>query len=298
MSTTEPTNRPAWLALAPWTFLALWSAGYPVAKIGLRHAEPLTLLSMRYALVLVLMLPLALILRPPPPRRAADWGHLVAVGFLIQVAYFGFSYLAFANGVSAGGVAIIVSMRPILVGILAPMLAGERTSWLNWFGLLLGLAGSATVIIARSTVAVESPVGIACAVLALVGMTVGTLYEKRLGGGQHPVIANLAQYAVGLAGVLPLAWWFETMRVTPNLELAGALAYLAIGNSILAISLLLAMIRHGEVSKVSALLYLVPPGAALIAWFALGEVIPPLGWVGMAVAAAGVYLATRSNRRK
>ncbi len=292
-TTTRSVGRPAWLVLAPAAFLALWSAGYPIAKIGLRHAEPLTLLSLRYALVLVLMAPIALILRPPLPQRRIDWLHLAAVGFLIQVAYFGLTYLSFASGVSAGGVAIIVSMQPILVGILAPLFAGERTTWLSWLGLLLGLGGSATVIAMRSTIAVEAPLGVGLAVLALAGMTAGTLYEKRLGGGQHPVIANLVQFAVGLAGVLPLAYAFETMRVDWTGEFVGALAYLSIGNSILAISLLLAMIRFGEVSKVSALLYLVPPGAALIAWAALDEVIPPLGWAGMAIAALGVYLATR-----
>jgi drug/metabolite transporter (DMT)-like permease len=53
------------------------------------------------------------------------------------------------------------------------------------------------------------------------------------------------------------------------------------------------MIRRGDAARVSALFFLVPPLAALIALAILGEAMPPLGWVGMAVAAGGVALATR-----
>ena len=41
----------------------------------------------------------------------------------------------------------------------------------------------------------------------------------------------------------------------------AALAYLVIGNSLVAMTLLMAMIRAGEVSRVSSLFYLVPPVA-------------------------------------
>ncbi len=85
----------------------------------------------------------------------------------------------------------------------------------------------------------------------------------------------------------------ETMEVNWTWEFSAALAYLVIGNSVIAVGLLLAMIRAGDVGKVSALFYLVPPMAAVLAWFLLGEIMPPLAWAGMAVAAVGVYLATR-----
>lgn len=58
-------------------------------------------------------------------------------------------------------------------------------------------------------------------------------------------------------------------------------------------TLLLAMIRAGEVSRVSALFFLVPPLAALIAWVLIGEVIPLVAWPGIIIAAGGVYIATR-----
>ena len=87
--------------------------------------------------------------------------------------------------------------------------------------------------------------------------------------------------------------WLETPNIEWTWSFVAALGYLVIGNSLIAVGLLLAMIRAGEVSKVSALLFLVPPVAALIAWLVLDEIMPPLAWLGLGMAGIGVFLATR-----
>lgn len=287
------TPKPLWLALAPVMFLCLWSMGYVVAKIGLQYAEPMTLLTLRYAAVVVIMGLLFLILRPPLPKTRADWGHVAFVGFLLQAIYFGMSYFAFRAGVAAGTVALIMSLQPIIVAIIAPRWSGEAISARMWIGLTLGLIGAAIVIIARSSIAAPSVFGFLFCALGLAGITVGSLWEKRFGLSHHPVTANLIGFTAGLMGVLPAMLLTETMQVTWTWEFSAALAYLVIGNSVIAVGLLLAMIRAGDVGKVSALFYLVPPMAAVLAWFLLDEVMPPLAWAGMAVAAVGVWLATR-----
>ncbi|MCB1377759.1 MAG: DMT family transporter [Alphaproteobacteria bacterium] len=291
-----PKTKPLWLILAPFIFLLLWSGGFAVAKLGIRHAEPLSFLVLRYTSVLVLLAPFVAIIRPPVPQRPADWMHLAVVGLLIQTVYFGLSYVAFKAGMSAGGVAIIVCLQPILVGLIAPRFAGERVGPWRWAGLVLGLSGASVVIWSRSTISAESPWGIVATLGALCGITVGTLWEKRFGKSHHPVTANAVQYLAGLAGTLPFAMAFENFTFEWTLPFLAALGYLVIGNSIIAMSLLLAMIRAGEVSRVSSLFYLVPPISALIAWPVLGEAMPPLGWAGFALAAAGVAVASRKPR--
>ena len=279
-------------------FLCLWSTGYPVAKIGLQYAEPMTLLVLRYAAVVVIMAALFLILRPPLPKSRADWGHVAFVGFLIQAIYFGMSYFAFRSGVAAGTVALIMSLQPIIVAIIAPRWSGEAISARMWIGLALGLIGAGIVIIARSSIASPSILGFVFCVIALAGITLGSLWEKRFGLSHHPVTANLIGFTAGLIFVTPLMLATERMEVTWAWEFTAALAYLVIGNSLIAVWLLLAMIRAGDVGKVSALFYLVPPLAAVLAWVLLGEVMPPLAWAGMAVAAVGVWLATRVRAAK
>jgi drug/metabolite transporter (DMT)-like permease len=289
------SQRPLWLAAAPVIFLLLWSAGFGIAKLGLQHAEPLTLLALRYSCVLALLLPLAAIFKPPLPQTPRAWADIAITGFLIQVVYFGLCYVAFKSGVSAAGVAIIVCLQPILVALAAPYFVGESLSRKGWIGLALGLAGAAVVITSRAQVQAENPVGIALAFAALLGITGGTLYEKRFGTSHHPITTNLIQYGVGAAFTLPVAYLTEGMAVRWDAEFIWVLAYLVIGNSILAISLLLAMIRAGEVARVSALFYLVPALSALFAWPLLGEAMPPLAWVGMALAGLGVAMVSRKG---
>ena len=286
------SSRPLWLLAAPAIFLILWSAGFAVAKIAVAHAAPLTVLALRYALVLALLIPVALVVRPrfPSARGILD---VAVVGFLIQVVYFGLCYVAFKSGVSAGGVAIVVCLQPILVALIAPRIVGETVDRRGWIGLVLGLAGAALVILGRSSVQAESAFGIACTVLALFGITAGTLYEKRFGASHHPVAANLIQYAVGTAFCLPAALMTESLAVDWAPGFLWAMAYLVLANSLLALSLLLAMIRAGEVSRVSALFYLVPALSALCAWPMLGEAMPALAWAGMALAGLGVALVSR-----
>ena len=288
----------SWLKAAPFIFLLLWSAGFPVAKLGLEHANPMTLLALRYVLVLVILVPVAIVLRPPWPQSRRAVADVAIVGFLIQVVYFGLCYLAFRSGVSAGAVAIIVCLQPILVALGAPRLVGEAVSGRAWLGLGLGLLGALVVILSRSKLGGETTFGLICTAIALFGMTGATLYEKRFGVSHHPVTANLIQYAVGAICTVPLAIALEDLHVDWSWQFAAVMVYLVLGNSILALSLLLAMIRAGAVSRVSALFYMVPPLAALFAWPMLGEKLPALGWVGMGLAAVGVAMASRKPTKK
>jgi drug/metabolite transporter (DMT)-like permease len=290
-----PEASPLLMKAAPAIFLLFWSGGFAAGKIGLAYTGPMTFLALRYALVLLVLLPLVLFLRPPLPRTPGAWGHLLVVGFLIQGLYFALGYLALAMDISSGSVALILSLQPILVALAAPHTSGERVGRWAWVGLGLGLGGAALVILAKSAVEALPALGVLAAVGALGGMTVGTLYEKRFGIAQHPVTANTVQYAAGLAATLPLAFLIEDHSVEWSLPLGLSLLYVIVCNSLIALTLLLMMIRRGEVSRVSALFFLVPPMAALIGWLVLDEQMPALAWIGLALAAAGVALATRSD---
>jgi drug/metabolite transporter (DMT)-like permease len=281
----------------PPLFVLLWSFGFIFVKIGLAYTDPLTLLAVRYALVEAVLLPVALVLRPALPRGVV-WVHLAVVGLLVQGGHFAFVNLSLSHGVSPGVSAIVTSLQPILVGLLAPRLAGEVVSARRWIGLALGLVGAVTVVLSRSAIGGLPVWGLLFSGGALLAITGGTLYERRYGSGVHPVTASLVQCGVGLAASLPLAVWLEPMRLELTTGLIVSLTYLVLANSIVALTLLLAMVRLGEASRVSALFFLVPPTTAVIAWMVLGDVVPPLGWLGLAVSAAGVAIVTLERRRR
>ncbi|MGB6103205.1 MAG: DMT family transporter [Pusillimonas sp.] len=289
------SGTPLWLAAAPALFLLLWSCGFVFLKLGLAYADPFTFLALRYACVVALLAVPFFWMRPPLPATPQVWLHLVVVGLLVQAGYFAFTYLSLKLGMSAGALALITSQQPILVGLLAPALAAERVGAIRWAGLIMGVAGAGIVILAKSSVEVASAAGLLYAMLALLCMAGGTLWEKRFGTEVHPVTANMVQYAVGLAVAAPLAFFLESMHVQWTAGLFASLAYLVVCNSLIAISLLLAMIRRGEASRVSALFCLVPPTTAIIAFPVLGEAIPVLAWPGMLLAVAGIYLVMRKS---
>jgi len=286
-------RQPAWLLLAPLVFLLLWSAGYSAVKIGLQWVEPFYLLSLRYVLVLAVLLPAMAVLRPPLPASADSWRHLIVVGLLIQGLYFGATNLAIGVGASAAALGIILALQPILVALLAPRLAREAVSGHAWIGLALGILGAVVAILAKSQIGDTTFLGILIAGFAVILITAGTLYEKRFGVDHHPVVANAIQCAVGLAVALPVALVFEEWRFTWTWPLVVSLLYSSICNSIVAMTLLFAMIRHGAAARASALLFLVPPTSAAMAKYFFGEEMPLGAWLGMALAAVGVVMVRR-----
>lgn len=290
------TEQPLWLVFAPSIFLFVWSTGYVAAKFGLGFIEPFTFLALRYGLIVLIMTVLFIVLRPKLPKTAKDWGHLAIVGVLMQAVYFGFCYMAFNLGMAVGTLSLLLSLQPILVGLIAPRWSGETVGIKQWLGLVFGLLGAVIVILARSDIEPPSVLSFTFAFLALAGITSASLWEKRFGSSHHPVTANFVGFAAGLLGVLPFMFIFEEITVVWTWQLIVSLFWLVIGSSLIGVGLLWAMIRAGDVAKVSALFFMVPPLAAFFAWIVLDELMPPLAWAGMGVAAMGVYIATRKNK--
>ncbi|BBF84505.1 permease of the drug/metabolite transporter superfamily [Aquitalea magnusonii] len=275
---------------APIVFLLLWATGFAVVKIGLQHIEPLTFLALRYGCVVVILLPIQLGFRLPVPHHGRDWLNVCVIGVCIQVIYFGGTYLALRAGLSAGALALMVSLQPILVAIIAPIWIKERVSSKQWCGLSLGFAGAAIVILSKSAIESTPWQGITLSCIALSGMTLGVLYEKKTSASMHPISATLIQTSVGLLLIAPLALLLESGHIEWRSEMLCSLAYLVIGNSLIAIGLLLHLVRHRPASRVSALFFLVPPCAAIAAGVLLGESMPGLAWLGIGLATAGVWL--------
>ena len=282
-----------WVMASPTLFLLLWSSGFVFLKVGLQYADPLTFLALRYACVVGILVLACAWRRPNFRLETRQWISLIVIGLLIQAGYFAFTYLSLKLGTSAGMIALITSQQPILIGLLAPLVASEKVGLRRWVGLILGVTGAIIVILSKSSVGATSMLGLGFALLALISITGGTLWEKRFGTQTDVLTANMVQYGVGLVITAPLAFFLEPMHVQWTAGLFGSLTYLVLCNSLLAISLLLAMIRRGEASRVSALFFLVPPVTAVIAFIVLKETLPALAIPGMCLAAAGIYLVMR-----
>ncbi len=279
--------------MAPFAFVSLWSGGFTAIKLCLPHAEPLTLQVMRYAVVVALLLPLWLVLRPARPDRATLM-HLIRMGLLVQFAYFAAMNLAMANGMGAGTIALLIGLQPVVVALLAPAVVGDPpVGARGWVGLSLGMVGAAMVILSGTGFSASGWLGLFFAMVALCVMTAGALLERKSGRSTHLVTANLVMCSVALVATLPIAWLTETMQVEWAPGLFIGLAYLIFVNSLISLSILFAMLRHGEAARASSVFFLVPPLAAAIAWLVLGDEMAWQAIAGTAVAVAGVALVVR-----
>jgi drug/metabolite transporter (DMT)-like permease len=290
--TLRAEARPAWMSAMPGLFVVLWSTGFIGAKLGLPYAGPLTFLALRFALVTAVMLAVALALRATwPGRREA--GHAAVVGLLIQFTYLGGVFVGISRGVTAGVAALIVGIQPILTAALAGPLLGDRVRKRQWAGLGLGLAGVVLVVWEKADLAGAELGGLLAVAAALLGITFGTLYQKRYCGGIDLRSATVLQNASAGAGMLACALLFEPMRVEWTGEFLFALLWLCLVLSVGATMLLLWLIRRGAASRVASLFYLIPPVTAFMAFLLFGETLGIAALAGMALAMAGVALVNR-----
>jgi drug/metabolite transporter (DMT)-like permease len=270
----------------------LWSTGFIGAKLGLPYAGPLSFLSLRFALVTAVMLAVALATRAAWPR-GREAGHAAVVGLLIQFTYLGGVFFGISRGVTAGVAALIVGIQPILTAALAGPLLGDRVRPRQWAGLALGLAGVVLVVWEKVDLAGAESGGLLAVVAALLGITFGTLYQKRYCGGIDLRSATVLQNASAGAAMLACALLFEPLRVEWTGEFLFALLWLCLVLSVGATMLLLWLIRRGAASRVASLFYLIPPVTAFMAFLLFGETLGLAAIAGMALAMAGVALVNR-----
>ncbi|WAP69660.1 DMT family transporter [Jiella pelagia] len=285
------------LPFFPGVFVLLWSTGFIGARFAMPYAEPFTFLSIRFALALVLLAAMALAARAvwPQPRLAM---HAMIAGSLIHGVYLGGVFFAVRHGLNAGVAALIVGLQPIITALIASPTLGETIRPRHALGLALGLAGVALVILPKLGAGGDYHfVNVAPACLSALGISLGTIWQKRFATGIDVRTGTFFQYLGALLPSLVLALAFETMAVEWNGEVIFALLWLTVVLSIGAIFLMMILIREGAVSKVASLMYLTPGVTAVMAYLLFGETLTLVQLGGLILAGAGVAAATGRGGR-
>ncbi|HTZ79150.1 MAG TPA: DMT family transporter [Stellaceae bacterium] len=282
-------------SLLPAVFVLLWSSGFIGAKLGLPSAEPMTFLGLRFVIVTAIMGAASLATGARWPATWREAGHIAVAGLLLQGVYLGGVYIGIAKGVGAGIAALIVGLQPILTAALVRRFLGEEVSPRQWLGFVLGLAGVVLVVTSRTSITIGHVWGVVATVVALFGVTVGMLYQKRFCSDMDLRTGSTIQSAVVAAAMLAGSFTFEdqTIRWTPSFIFA--LAWLAVPLSVGATLLLYWLLRRGTATRLMSFFYLVPPVTALMAYAAFGESLNPPALLGMGIAVMGVALVLRSG---
>lgn len=283
----------AWIRAMPAVFVLIWSTGFVVARLGMPHAPPMGFLAVRYALSVALFLVWIALARAAWPVGRAQWGHLAVTGVLMHAGYLGGVWAAVKLGLGAGTAALIVGLQPLLTAVWVALSGPQhRVGWRQWLGLALGFGGLALVVWHKLGSGLATPFNVSMAVLALASITAGTLYQKRHVAPCDVRTASVVQLSAAFVVTLPLALLeAEAMRLHRDLVLAMAWSVMALtlGGS----SLLYLLIQRGAATRVTSLMYLVPPCTAVLAWAMFDEPLTAVMGLGMVLAATGVWLVLR-----
>lgn len=289
------------LRFAPVFFVLIWSTGWITARAAAPLADPLTFLAARYALAALALFLIMLAFRVKLPRDRRLWAHGLASGVLLHAIYLGGVWYVIDEGLATPLSGLIAALQPLLTAVLAVTWLAEHLTKKQWLGLVLGFAGLVIALLPR-LFALEGEAFAAASwlivinVIAMISVTLGTLYQKRfLQGGDLRAISFL-QYVGATLATLPFAFLMEEMHITINGPSLLIMAWSVIGLSLAAIGLLLLLIRHGAVSRAATLIYLIPPLVAIEAWLLFGEDLAPIAILGMVITVLGVYLVNQKPK--
>ena len=279
----------------PLVFVLVWSTGFIVARYGMPLAPPMGFLALRYTFSILCFLLWIAIARVPWPSTRSQWLHLSITGMLMHGGYLGGVWIAVKAGMGSGLVALIVGLQPLLTAFWLSA-RGNRITRRQWTGLLLGLVGLVLVVSRKLGAGGEATFyTLSFAIVALLSITGGTLYQKKHVASCDARSANTVQLFAALVVTLPFALLeSETIRWTPAFIAAMAWSVLAL--TLGASSLLYILIQRGAATAVTSLLYLVPPTTALMAWVLFSEPITLITLSGTALTALGVSLVLRPPR--
>lgn len=285
--------------MTPVFFVWLWSTGFIGAKYGLPYAEPFMLLFCRMIITLAFLGLIAFWLKSKWPSLRSSF-HMLISGLLIHGFYLGGVFYAIEGDMPAGLVSLIVGLQPLVTALAAIFILKERITTYQWLGLLMGLIGVALVLVEKLGGAGQLPEfslwTVAWATFALLGISFGTIYQKRFGGDIDLVTGTFIQYCAATVFFGLGTFFFESQVVDWTIQLVLAIGWLVLGLSIGAILLLMQLINRGAASEVASLFYLVPPVTALEAYILFDEKFEFLALCGGVISVAGVALVLMTKR--
>ena len=282
------------LKFFPLIFVFLWSSAFITGKVIVEDSSPIAALCFRFAIVTFGFFLYSLIAKQKIFHPIAETSKAMATGILFHGIYLGGCWFSFSKGMPAGIVALIVTLQPILTSLLAGPLLGERVTWRQWIGIVLGFGG--TLLVLGIDVLEAFPmIALTASCVALLAITAGTLWQKKLSMDMPLSVNNIYQSFSASIFLLILSFSLESPFINFTTSFVLAMAWQIIAVSFGAFTILMFLIKKGSASKTSALFFLIPPVSAVMGWLFVEETLTTYDLIGLCIATFGVYIATRKE---
>ena len=281
-------------------FVLVWSTGYIAAPLGVDAMAPITLLTWRFAVAALMLVPLAWVLRGRPRLTRQALLRLSGLGLVLNALQFGLIYVAFEQGLGATLGALLHSLSPVLTAVLAGLVLRERLTRRQVLGFVAGVAG-VLVVLGPDLSGGGGAVALLLGVGSLLSLSLGTLGQRWTGGvGVDPVWAATVQCAAAVPPLAVLALLTEGIAgtVSDPWTALWAVLWIAGVNSVVGLLLLGTLVRRGGAGASASVFFLMPPVTAVMAFVVLGDTFGVRELVGLVLSVAGVAVATGALRRR
>jgi drug/metabolite transporter (DMT)-like permease len=273
----------------------IWGTTFVATKPMLDRIPPLTLASGRFAIALLVLLPLlAWSNRRPILNRTTAIMGFVGILIVYGCQNLGLSYTGAANG------AIIHGGIPVFTVLIAAPMLGERLGYGRLAGLTLSLLGVAMVVLRGSGAQLGlSALGDGLVLLSALGLAAYLVLGRQAfpGGSSLELVGGVAIF--GLLFLLPASGIELGVRGMAQPTAGDLLGLLYLGGAASALAFVLWAygLRHLEAGQAAAFSNLNPFVGVVVAALLLDE---PISWLqisGGMLILSGVWLATRPPSR-
>lgn len=277
-------------------FVLLYSSGFVVVQYAIPFVDPVSYLVLRFALTATVLGLVCLITKPQLPQRRTEILHTMVAGALIVGTFSLGVFVAIGYGISGSTSALIISLQPLLASFIAMVLFKARVTMAQWLGLFIGFSGVLSIVF----FGLQSPskFGLLMAVLGLLGVACGSVYQKYFCAQMHLLFGGFLQ---SLASCLlcAIVWvFYPTHFVQWTPEFIFGLVWMAIVVSIGALTLLYLLIRNLSISKVSTLFYLMPISALFQSMLFLDGDISLFQGVGIVLVSLSIFMVAFFDQEK
>lgn len=286
--------------ISPYLGLALGVTTASTAAIVIRYAQAdapsLSIAAWRLTLATLILLPLILArhreeisrLERPELVRAALSGVFLAIHFATWISSLEYTSVAAS--------AVLVSTSPLFVGLLSPLVLGERVGRKMVLGMLIAIGGSSIVGLNAFGSGTAPLLGDA---LALAGAICAAGYML-IGRTLRPRLSLLTYIFVvyGMAAIVLLLIALLNRQPLLGFEprVYGWFLYLALGPQLIGHSSLNWALRYLSAAYVTVAMLSEPVGSSLLAFLLLREAPTAYEIVGGVLILGGIALASRAER--
>ena len=278
----------------PFIFIVLWSSAFVTTKPIIDNSDPFAALAFRFFVVAFGFYIYSIYIKQKILTNSRNLLQSLFSGVLFHGVYLGGVFYSVSIGMPTGIAALIVTLQPILTNALAGKFLGEKVSFKQWIGVILGFIGAALVL--GFDIGLSLPIfGVIASFVALLAITTSTLWQKKISNNLPLSVSNMYQAIGGCSFHIIIILIFSEPYINFTSTFLIAMSHQIFLVSFGAFTILMFLIKNNSASKTVSIFFLIPPTTAIMAWIFLNEKLNNLDLVGFAVATFGVYIATRKQ---